>query len=193
MIFLNIIIVLVNIFILLVSYFVLKQKFDSRYLNKMVLDSAKKELNNFMRSINDATLNNCNVIEAKVEDLKKIIEKADDKILEIENLLKMEINKSSESMANENQPISKKTVVSPNKMLASYRKRNQTSENYPLGQEEIESLILFLCSKNGFNLPCFNNNRCLACSIFLSSRWATFNLFFCSLITANTSSFNLAP
>ena len=71
MIFLNIIIVLVNIFILLVSYFVLKQKFDSRYLNKMVLDSAKKELNNFMRSINDATLNNCNVIEAKVEDLKK--------------------------------------------------------------------------------------------------------------------------
>ena len=140
MIFLNIIIVLDNIFILLVSYFVLKQKFDSRYLNKMVLDSAKKELNNFMRSINDATLNNCNVIEAKVEDLKKIIEKADDKILEIENLLKMEINKSSESMANENQPISKKTVVSPNKMLASYRKRNQTSENYPLGQEEIESL-----------------------------------------------------
>lgn len=140
MIFLNIIIVLVNIFILLVSYFVLKQKFDSRYLNKMVLDSAKKELNNFMRSINDATLNNCNVIEAKVEDLKKIIEKADDKILEIENLLKMEINKSSESMANENQPISKKTVVSPNKMLVSYRKRNQTSENYPLGQEEIESL-----------------------------------------------------
>lgn len=140
MIFLNIIIVLVNIFILFVSYFVLKQKFDSRYLNRMVLDSTKKELNNFMRSINDATLNNCNVIEAKVEDLKKIIEKADDKILEIENLLKMEINKSSESMANENQPISKKTVVSPNKMLASYRKRNQTSENYPLGQEEIESL-----------------------------------------------------
>ena len=52
----------------------------------------------------------------------------------------MEMNKTAESMVNKKQPISKKTVVSPNKMLASYRKRNQTSENYPLGQEEIESL-----------------------------------------------------
>ncbi|MEE1289595.1 MAG: hypothetical protein UHW86_01035 [Spirochaetota bacterium] len=140
MIFLNIIIVFINIFILTVLYFVLKRKFDSRYLNKTVLDNAKKELNNFMRSINDATLNNCNVIEAKVEDLKKIIEKADLKIKEIESLLRIEFNKNIENVANENASLPARQVVSPNKMLANYRKKNQLSEKVELDTEKIEQL-----------------------------------------------------
>ena len=44
MMFFNIIIVFINIFILTVSYFILRKKFDSRYLNKAVLDNTKKEL-----------------------------------------------------------------------------------------------------------------------------------------------------
>ena len=138
--FFNIIIVFINIFILTVSYFILRKKFDSRYLNKAVLDNTKKELNNFMRSINDATLNNCNVIEAKVEDLKKIIEKADLKIKEIESLLRIEFNKNIENVANENASLPARQVVSPNKMLANYRKKNQLSEKVELDTEKIEQL-----------------------------------------------------
>lgn len=133
----NIIVTLINIFILTVSYFVFKQKFDSRYLNKTVLDNTRKELNNFMRSINDATLNNCNIIEVKVEDLKKLIEEADIKIKEIEKLLAVDFNKSTDgdgfsASANQN--------ISPNKILAGYRKKNQTSENSLLKKEDIDKL-----------------------------------------------------
>lgn len=136
----NIIIVFVNILILTVSYFVFKQKFDSRYLNKTVLDNTRKELNNFMRSINDATLNNCNVIEVKVEDLKKLIEKADVKIKEIEALLAVEFNKSAENRDTDRVSVSARQNISPDKILAGYRKKNQTSENNLLSREDIERL-----------------------------------------------------
>lgn len=133
----NIIVILINILILTVSYFVFKQKFDSRYLNKTVLDNTRKELNNFMRSINDATLNNCNVIEVKVEDLKKLIEKADVKIKEIEALLAVDFNKSTDSDRNS---APAKQNISPDKILAGYRKKNQTSENGLLRKEDIDKL-----------------------------------------------------
>ena len=139
MMFFNIIIVFINIFILTVSYFIFKKKFDSRYLNKVVLDNTKKELNNFMRSINDATLNNCNVIEAKVEDLKKLIEKVDVKAKEIESLINIEFNRNINQI-NENTSAFTKKVVSPDKMLANYRKKNQTVENNLLRQDEIDVL-----------------------------------------------------
>ena len=139
MMFFNIIIVFINIFILTVSYFILRKKFDSRYLNKAVLENTKKELNNFMRSINDATLNNCNVIEAKVEDLKKLIEKVDVKAKEIESLINIEFNKNINQI-NENTSAFARKVVSPDKMLANYRKKSQTVENNLLKQEEIDVL-----------------------------------------------------
>lgn len=136
----NIIIVLTNILILTVSYFVFKQKFDSRYLNKTVLDNTRKELNNFMRSINDATLNNCNVIEVKVEDLKRLIEKADIKIKEFETLLAAEFNKNANNSDNNKISSAARQNISPDKILAGYRKRNQTSGNNFLKKEDIEIL-----------------------------------------------------
>lgn len=139
MILFNIIIVLINVLILTVSYFVFKQKFDSRYLNKTVLDNTRKELNNFMRSINDATLNNCNVIEVKVEDLKKLIEKADVKISEFETLLTAECNKSADSGDNKISAVSEQNI-SPDKILAGYRKKSQTSGNNLLKKEDVEHL-----------------------------------------------------
>jgi hypothetical protein len=76
----NILFFIINIFAIIIAYFIILNKIENKVLNRKILDKIKEEVNSIIVQLNEATLNNVNLLEDKIQNLNKRIQLASKKI-----------------------------------------------------------------------------------------------------------------
>jgi hypothetical protein len=76
----SVIFFILNIFAVIIAYFIILNKIEKKIINKKILDKIKEEVNSIIVQLNEATLNNINLLEDKIKNLNKRIHLASRKI-----------------------------------------------------------------------------------------------------------------
>ncbi|HPO49370.1 MAG TPA: hypothetical protein PLO89_03505 [Spirochaetota bacterium] len=76
---LNFIFVIANILVIAFGFLLMKSKLQKLTVNKEILESIKKEINMMIVKLNETTVNNISLVEAKTKDLERLIRIADKK------------------------------------------------------------------------------------------------------------------
>jgi len=122
----NIIILLLNLIILAFGYYLIKNKIERSLVNKELIKKVKEEVNSIIIQLNEATLNNINLIEEKKRNLDKLVILADKK----KNGLNSKITKEQQldfdaMLRNDDKPVyTPEKIAKQKKIVQEVKKEN---------------------------------------------------------------------
>ena len=126
MIALQIILVCINLVIVIGGFIYVRYRLDKRYVNREVLNEVRQEINQCIIELDNAVLQNVDLINSKTESLKKLIDVSEMKIVQAQDLLR-EVEKKHNSISQFAHTKEKESA----RGIEKQKEKNQDQELFP--------------------------------------------------------------